>query len=157
MNKDSLKLTRSIEDYLEVMYKLHKTKGVIKVKDIATELNVKPPSVVEAIKKLSEMELVSYEKYGGINLNKKGMEIAESILSKHEVLKNFLGILGIEMEVADEDACAMEHVLDASTINKLKKFTEFVERYPNILGSFRYYEKHGKLPKKSFRKEKHGN
>ena len=144
----SLKLTKSIEDYLEVMYNLQKNTGTIKVKDIASNLSVKPPSVVEAIKKLSESELVSYERYGDINLTKKGMEIAENVMHKHDILKNFLNILGVDLKTADEEACSMEHVLDSTTINKLKKFAEFTNIYPdapNFFEAFRYYEKHGKL------------
>ncbi|AEG17784.1 metal-dependent transcriptional regulator [Methanobacterium paludis] len=149
--ESSLKLTKSVEDYLEVMYNLYNEKKVIKVKDIASNLNVKPPSVVEAIKKLAELDLVSYEKYGDITLNKKGLEIAEGITHKHDILKNFLNILGVDMRTANDDACAMEHILDSATINKLKKFAEFTDVYPqaeDFLNSFRYYETHGKLPAK---------
>ncbi|MCE7698642.1 MAG: metal-dependent transcriptional regulator, partial [Methanobacterium paludis] len=106
---------------------------------------------VEAIKKLAELDLVSYEKYGDITLNKKGLEIAEGITHKHDILKNFLNILGVDMETANDDACAMEHILDSATINKLKKFAEFTDVYPqaeDFLNSFRYYETHGKLPAK---------
>jgi DtxR family transcriptional regulator, Mn-dependent transcriptional regulator len=147
--ENSLKITKSIEDYLEVMYNLEKEKGVIKIKDIASNMNVKPPSVVEALKKLAEYDIVSYEPYTDIRLNKKGVEIAEDVIHKHEILKNFLHILGVDIETADADACSMEHVLDVSTIKKLKKFAEFTEKWPkadDFLDSFRYYEKNGELP-----------
>src|SRR5690606_33280651 len=87
MNKSSLRLTKSIEDYLEVMYNLKKTKGVIKVGDIAFELGVKPPSVVEAVDRISKLKLVSREKYGEIKLNDKGIAVARSIIHKHNTLK----------------------------------------------------------------------
>ncbi len=147
--ENSLKLTKSVEDYLEVMYNLEKEKGNIKIKDIAYKMNVKPPSVVEALKKLAERNIISYEPYTDIHLKKKGIEIAEDVIHKHKILKNFLHILGVDMATADEDACSMEHVLDVSTIKKLKKFAEFTEIWPNtdeFLYSFKYYEKHGKLP-----------
>lgn len=147
--ENSLKLTESVEDYLEVMYNLQNEKGSIKIKDIASKLNVKPPSVVEALKKLADHGIVSYEPYTDIQLNELGVEIAEEVIHKHLVLKNFLHILGVDKETADLDACSMEHVLDKSTINKLKKFAEFTELYPDadsFLDAFKYYEKHGKLP-----------
>jgi DtxR family transcriptional regulator, Mn-dependent transcriptional regulator len=147
--ENSLKLTKSVEDYLEVMYNLEKEKGAIKIKDIASKMNVKPPSVVEALKKLADHDMVSYEPYKDIKLNKKGLEIAEDVIHKHEILKNFLHILGVDMNTADADACSMEHVLDGSTIKKLKKFAEFTEIWPyadEFLDSFRYYEKNDKLP-----------
>jgi len=147
--ENSLKITKSVEDYLEVMYNLKMEKGVIKIKDIASKMNVKPPSVVEALKKLADRDIISYEPYTDIKLNKKGLEIAEDVIYKHEILKNFLHILGVDVNTADEDACSMEHVLDGSTIKKLKKFAEFTEIWPyadEFLDSFRYYEKNGKLP-----------
>jgi Mn-dependent DtxR family transcriptional regulator len=104
--ENSLKLTKSVEDYLEVMYNLEKEKGAIKVKNIAFKMNVKPPSVVEALKKLAEHDIVSYEPYTDIKLNEKGIHIAEEVIHKHLILKNFLNILGVDMKTANEDACS---------------------------------------------------
>lgn len=129
MNKSSLRLTKSIEDYLEVMYNLKKTKGVIKVGDIAFELGVKPPSVVEAVDRISKLKLVSREKYGEIKLNNKGIAVARSIIHKHNTLKRFLNVLGVDDETAEREACAMEHILSDSTINKLERHTEFIQSY----------------------------
>ncbi|AXV37611.1 MAG: DtxR family transcriptional regulator [Methanobacterium sp. BRmetb2] len=120
MNEDSLNLTKSIEDYLEVIYKLKKAKGIIKVSDIAEELNVKPPSVVEAVNKMSKLKFISHKKYGEIKLNKRGIKIAKSITYKHTTLKNFLNILGVNNKTAEREACAMEHILSNSTVKKVK-------------------------------------
>jgi len=149
MDRGALKLSKSNEDYLEAMYNLKKSRGVIKVKEIAYILKVKPPSVVEALQKLSKLGLISYEKYGDINLTLKGTEIAESVINKHDILNNFLILLNVDKDTADEEACAMEHFLSTSTINKLKKFIGFIERYAedgNFLESFNYYLNYGKLP-----------
>lgn len=124
---DPLELTKSSEDYLETMYILEKTDGKIRIKDIAQLLQVKPPSVVEALKKLSEMNLITYEKYGKICLTREGVEIAENIINRHEILKNFLETLGVDLKIANSEACAMEHILSISTVNKLKKLVEFIE------------------------------
>ncbi|PKL73320.1 MAG: metal-dependent transcriptional regulator, partial [Methanobacteriales archaeon HGW-Methanobacteriales-2] len=67
-----MKITRSVEDYLEAMYSLELEQGTIRVKDVAETLGVKPPSVVEAVKKLSKMNMVSYERYGTIKLKEDG-------------------------------------------------------------------------------------
>src|SRR5690606_19739753 len=123
---DFQELSKSMEDYLEVMYRLERDKGVIKVTDIAEELGVKPPSVVEAVSKISKMNLASYEKYGEIKLSEKGIKIAKEIIHKHITLKNFLNILDVDRETAEKEACAMEHFLSNSTVNKLEKFTKFV-------------------------------
>lgn len=125
----NLKLTKSNEDYLETMYNLERSKGEIRVKDIARKLGVKPPSVVEAVQKLSDNELVSYERYGNINLSKKGVKVAKCVINKHLILKNFLTQIGIDNDTAEEEACALEHVLSISTLNKLEEFTEFILYY----------------------------
>ncbi len=144
-----LELSKSVEDYLKIMYNLQKDKGVIQVKDIASQLNVKPPSVVEALKKLSKKGIISHEKYGDIELNEKGVKIAEGLLKKHKVLKNFLSVLEVDNETANQYACAMEHVLDFKTIDKLKRFSEFTKECPeDFMDSFNYYKKHGRLPVK---------
>ena len=127
MNENLLKLTKSIEDYIEVMYNLKKAKGTIRVTDIAEELGVKPSSVVEAVNKISKMKLVSREKYGEIKLTEMGIQIAEDIIHKHNTLKKFLDVLNVDDATAEEEACAMEHILSISTINKIEKFTEFIE------------------------------
>jgi len=147
MHDNSLKLTKSIEDYLEAMYNLKKAKGIIRVNDIAEELNVKPPSVVEAVNKISKLKLVSRKKYGEIKLNKKGIKIAETIIYKHTTLKKFLKILDVDNETAEREACAMEHILSDLTINKIEKFTEFIEIHSKdtkFMESFKYYEKYNK-------------
>ncbi|NMC58665.1 MAG: hypothetical protein GYA51_04655, partial [Candidatus Methanofastidiosa archaeon] len=72
INEDLPKLTKSTEDYIEVMYNLKKVKGTIRVTDIAEKLDFKPSSVVEAVNKISKLKLVSKEKYGEIKLTEMG-------------------------------------------------------------------------------------
>lgn len=136
MNENSIKLTKSIEDYIEVMYNLKMVKGTIRVTDIAEELSVKPSSVVEAVNKISKLELVSRERYGEIKLTERGIQIAERIIYKHNVLKKFLDVLGVDDDDAEKEACAMEHILSSSTINKIEKFTEFMENCPEYKSKF---------------------
>ena len=153
MVEKSLKLTKSVEDYLEVMYILKNTEGAIKVKDIASKLDVKPPSVVQAVQKLSESGLVTYERYGNINLTEKGLKVAIEIINKHDILKEFLIIFGIDNTIAEEDACSMEHILNPYTIQKMNKFVEFTKKNPataDFIKSFKYFDNHGRsLPKNS--------
>lgn len=144
MTVNSQKITRSVEDYLEVMYSLEQEQGSIRVKDVAQSLGVKPPSVVEAVKKLSQMDMVSYERYGTIKLKDEGLRIAEIVSCRHQLLKDFLILLGVNGEVAEKDACSMEHVMDVSTLSKFKKFVEFADVYPNahdFMEEFREYSK----------------
>lgn len=145
MTVNSPKITRSVEDYLETMYSLEQEKGTIRVKDVAQSLGVKPPSVVEAVKKLSQMDMVSYERYGTIKLKDEGVRIGEIVSCRHQLLKDFLILLGVDDEVAEKDACSMEHVMDVSTLSKFKKFVEFIDVYPQ---AHDFIEKYREFSKK---------
>ena len=143
-----MKITRSVEDYLEAMYSLEKEHGTIRVKDVAENLGVKPPSVVEAVKKLSKMNMVSYERYGTIKLKGEGVKIAEEVICRHQLLKDFLIMMGVDHEIAENDACSMEHVMDISTISKLRKFVEFNDIFPpahQYMEKFREYAEKGTI------------
>jgi len=143
-----MKITRSVEDYLEAMYSLEKEHGTIRVKDVAETLGVKPPSVVEAVKKLSKMNMVSYERYGTIKLKNDGIKIAEDVVCRHHLLKDFLIMMGVDSEIAENDACSMEHVMDISTISKLRKFVEFNDIFPpahQYMEKFREYAEKGTI------------
>lgn len=134
----SLEISKREEEYLEAIYLLQKNKGVIRVKDISKKLGVRPPSVVDALKKLSEKGFVEYEKYDRILLTKKGIEIAESTYQKHILLaKFFTEILGIPPDIAEEDACQFEHYVHEITAEKMKKFAQYIQdQCPYVLKQF---------------------
>jgi len=133
-----LEVSKREEEYLETMYILHKNKGVIRVKDIARMMRVKPPSVVDALKKLSEKGLVEYEKYDRILLTDAGRDIAESTYSKHILLTQFfIDILGIPPEIAEQDACQFEHYVHEITVQRIREFAKFIqEQCPYVLKQF---------------------
>ena len=83
-------ITKSIEDYLKTIYILTKEKDFAKTSDISSALNVQPPSVTEMIQKLNKMGFVSYEKYKGITLTKKGEELAKNVYKRNETVFNFI-------------------------------------------------------------------
>jgi len=145
------KLTQSLEDYLEAIYLISLTSKVVRVKDVSEFLNVKTPSVVDAIGKLSEKGLVVHEKYGYLELTDKGHEIAKEVYSKHEKIYKFLNeILGVSTSASKKDACNIEHYISKEAMAKMIKFSEFVDTYPGgypkWLKDFNYYVKHGRHP-----------
>ena len=133
-----LEISKREEEYLETMYILHKNKGVIRVKDIAKMMRVKPPSVVDALKKLSEKGLVEYEKYDRILLTETGRKVAETTYSKHKLLTQFfIDILGIPPEIAEHDACQFEHYVSEITVQRIRAFARFIqEQCPEVLDAF---------------------
>ena len=115
-------MTKSSEDYIEAMHVLIRETGRARVRDVAKALNVKMPSVVKAISELKKLELVVQEPYGDIELTEKGLRCATLILGRHTLLKAFLEKLGVPEKVADRDACLMEHILSAETLDRIRSF-----------------------------------
>lgn len=124
-------LTSAMEDYLEVIYHLEQESRIARVRDIAKRLGVKMSSVSSALKILGTRDLIRYDPHQFITLTDKGIVRAKEIVRKHEILKRFLtSILKIDNNVAEDNACRIEHYLDPEVINKLIKFLEFVETCP---------------------------
>ena len=122
---DNIQLTRSQEDYLEAILMVSRDKKVVRVKNLVELLRVKSPSVNAALKKLRELDFISYEHYGYIELTKSGKEKAKTIFGKHQEIFRFLTeILGVSKKTAEEDACKIEHNLSQETFENLKKFTK---------------------------------
>lgn len=115
-------MTKSLEDYLEEIHVLIRDKGVARVRDVALALNVKMPSVVKAIGELKKLGLATQEPYGNIELTETGARVAAHVLGRHKVLKAFLLKLGVREETAEKDACLMEHILSAETMERVQEF-----------------------------------
>ncbi|MEE9191715.1 MAG: metal-dependent transcriptional regulator [Candidatus Aerophobetes bacterium] len=121
-------ITPTMQDYLEAIGQLGSEEQVVRVKNIARQMNVKMPSVTEALKTLARDGLIRHEKYGYVQLTQKGENIAEEIYSRHQTLFKFLNeILRIDPRTADEDACRMEHTISSTALKKLIEFIKTLE------------------------------
>ena len=107
---EQVKLSQSLEDYLEMVHMLRLANGIARVRDIAAALKVK------------KLGLVTQEPYSGVELTSEGALVASQILNRHILLKSFLIKLGISEAIADKDACCMEHILSAETLEKIEDF-----------------------------------
>ncbi|RLF40645.1 MAG: metal-dependent transcriptional regulator [Thermoplasmata archaeon] len=142
--------TERIEDYLEVIQLIVDKKGYARGKDVAQLLGISPASVTEMFQKLSKNGYINYEKYSGVTLTERGKKIAVKTQRTHDTLERFLKILGLDEDIAREDACRIEHVLNPETIERLKKFVEFVqhlEETPIWLNRFKHYYETGEYLK----------
>jgi DtxR family Mn-dependent transcriptional regulator len=138
------------EQYIETIDEIQRKKGYAKVKDVATRLDVGLPTVTEMFQKLSDAELINYEKYSGVTLTESGQAMANELHEKHMTLMRFLSILGVPEETADADACVMEHNVSSETLDRLTTFVEFVnlpEEGPIWLMHFREYYETGETPR----------
>jgi Mn-dependent DtxR family transcriptional regulator len=114
------KLSPANEDYLEAVYELGGASGAVRSVDLATKLEVSKASVNNAVNNLKQAGLVEQPYYGDITLTKEGAEYAASILERHHVLYHFLlDVLGVEPEVAADEACMMEHAISDDTLRRL--------------------------------------
>jgi len=114
--------TDRMEDYLEVIYELIIQKGYATTVDISNYLNVSSPSVTKMIQRLDEIGYLNYEKYRGIRLTEGGIKIAKSIHNRHEILAKFFKMIGVDEEIANNDAEGIEHHLHPETLKKLGDF-----------------------------------
>ena len=115
-------MTKSLEDYIEIVYVLIHDKRRARVRDIANTLKVKMPSVVKALTALKRQELVTQEPYGDVELTPKGRRIATMILNRHNKIREFLMRIGVSRRIADKDACLMEHVLSVETMDTISDY-----------------------------------
>ena len=143
-----INLSRTLEEYLEAIYaiKYEEKKKVVRVKDIAKRMKVSMPSVTDALTRLSKLGLIDYEKREYIDLTEEGEKIAKDLYEKEKFLADFLKrFLFVAKEIAEEEACKLEHDLSRETTDMLIKFVNFIEKcYGNeILNKFKKFIESG--------------
>lgn len=115
-----MQIHESAENYLETILMLSKKLPVVRSVDIANELDFKKSSVSIAMKNLREGGKITVTQAGYIYLTDSGREIAEMIYERHQWLTNWLISLGVDSNIAAEDACKMEHVISNESFEALK-------------------------------------
>ncbi len=136
------RLNTTEETYIETIDALIRKLGYAVVTDIAKELGVKSPSVTSMLKKLDALGFVKYTPYRNVLLTQKGKDLAGFLKKRQKSLEAFLNLIGIDETIAEEDACAIEHILHAPTLRKLSKFVDFLQTPQGTawLSSFKKYE-----------------
>ena len=118
----NMSIHESGEDYLEAILMIKKRSGNVRSIDVARELSFSKPSVSVAMKNLKTSNYITVDENGFINLTEAGQEIADKIYERHTFLTNWLTSLGVDPEVAAEDACKMEHAISSESFSAIKKF-----------------------------------
>ncbi len=119
-----IKLYESGENYLETIHMIQAKKGCVKSIDIVNELNFSKPSVSIAMKKLRTNGFINVDNDGYITLTESGLEVAEKIYERHVKLTEILKKIGVNDELASEDACRLEHYMSDETFKKLREHFE---------------------------------
>lgn len=119
--------TPSMEDYIEQIYLLIESKGYARVSDIADALSVHPSSVTKMVKKLDKDEYLNYEKYRGLILTAKGKKIGKRLVYRHDLLEQFLEIIGVDKENIYDDVEGIEHHLSWNSIDRIGDLVQYFE------------------------------
>ena len=133
------KLTPSEEDYIEMIYRLNLEDDKVQVKDISKKLNIKPPSVTKMIKKLNDKNMLIYRKYDNIELTSLGKSVGERLLNRHNIIKEFLIILGIRDSIHEETE-TIEHTINVETLVKIEELINFFIENEDVLKRLRFYQ-----------------
>ncbi|MFP4353785.1 MAG: DtxR family transcriptional regulator [Phycisphaerae bacterium] len=132
-----VQLSASLEDYIEAIYRIVQDKSAARAKDISERLAVSRSSVTGALHALADRGLINYAPYDVITLTETGQAVAEDVVRRHEVLRDFfVKVLAIDPAEADGAACKMEHAIPETILERFLEFVEFVERCPHGLSDW---------------------
>ena len=137
-NEEDL-LTPSMQDYLEMIYRLSLKTGFIRVHQLSDALNVQPPSATKMVQKLAELKFLKYEKYGILKLSKDGELLGETLLKRHNVIEKFLNLIGVSEAETLRETEKIEHTISKKTTRCFENFIEFSKDNPDIIAKYKKY------------------
>src|SRR3954470_422573 len=125
----------AVEDYLERILELIDSKGYARVVDIAKALKISQASVTNMVQRLDGDGLLKYEKYRGLVLTTAGETLARNIAQRHQLLTDFLQLLGVDDRVIDHDVEGMEHHISPPTLRAIEALTQLLRRRPALIAA----------------------
>jgi Mn-dependent DtxR family transcriptional regulator len=131
--QSTIRNSTAVEDYLERILELINSKGYARVIDIAGSLKISQASVTNMVQRLDADGLLKYEKYRGLVLTAAGETLARSIARRHELLSDFLRLLGLDERIIDHDVEGMEHHISPATLRAIEGLTTQLRRRPALL------------------------
>ncbi|MBI4743519.1 MAG: metal-dependent transcriptional regulator [Actinobacteria bacterium] len=137
----------SVEEYLEIIYKLQQEEHPVRASKLAKQLDVSAASVTEMIKKLSENGYVNRTSDLGICLTQKGEKAALKLIRKHRLIERFLtDVLGISWDKVHDEACQLEHVISSQVEDRFEKILDSPKTCPH---GYPIPSKDGKIAKEN--------
>ncbi|HSI66412.1 MAG TPA: transcriptional regulator MntR [Planococcus sp. (in: firmicutes)] len=124
--------TPSMEDHIEIIYSLIEQKGYARVSDIAEALSVLPSSVTKMVQKLDKDGYLIYERYRGLVLTPKGQKLGKRLLKRHDLLEQFLRLIGVDEERIYGDVEGIEHHLSWNSIDRIADLVQVLEENPDL-------------------------
>jgi len=139
MKQEEHTLSASMEDYLEMIFRLSREKGFTRINELSESLNVQPPSATRMVQKLGIMGLIQYERYGVILLRAEGKRLGELLLKKHDSIEAFFRLLGVREESVLSETEKVEHTLKPETVECFERCVGFLTADAEIEARFREY------------------
>ncbi len=136
-SSSALGSSSTVEDYLEQILELINSKGYARVVDIASGLKISQASVTNMVQRLDAEGLLNYEKYRGLVLTTAGETLARNIARRHQLLTDFLKLLGIDGQVIYHDVEGMEHHISPPTLRAIEALTSQLQRQPALIAKIR--------------------
>ncbi|TAA71860.1 transcriptional regulator MntR [Planococcus salinarum] len=124
--------TPSMEDHIEIIYSLIEQKGYARVSDIAEALSVLPSSVTKMVQKLDKDGYLIYERYRGLVLTPQGQKLGKRLVKRHDLLEQFLRLIGVDEERIYNDVEGIEHHLSWNSINRIADLVQVLEENPEF-------------------------
>jgi len=141
MKKEDNLLTASMEDYLEMIYRLSLNTGFTRIHELSSALNVQPPSATNMVHKLAELKLLKYIKYGVLVLEENGKKLGEVLLNRHNTIESLLRVLDVSEPDILEETEKIEHTISNKTSKCFQDFVQFINDNPEIEVAFKTYRK----------------
>jgi len=133
--------TPTMEDYIEQIYQLIDTKGYARVSDMAEELDVHPSSVTKMVQKLDKDNYLIYERYRGFVLTEKGKKIGKRLVFRHDLLEQFLELIGVDENNIYDDVEGIEHHLSWNSIDRIGDLVDYFKNDPKRIEELRQIQK----------------
>ncbi len=123
-----MKIHESAENYLETIYVLNEQNGQVRSIDIARHMNFSKPTISIAMRQFREDGYITVDDNGLISLTDKGLEIANRVYKRHQLLTDALVSIGVSEETADADACKIEHDISEETLECIQRYMETIRK-----------------------------
>ena len=119
-----MRIQESGEMYLESIHVLLQKKSAVRSVDISEYMGYSKPSVSRAVGLLKNGGYILVDKNGYITLTETGLSIANKIYQRHTLISSMLIKLGVNPEIAAEDACKIEHAISDESFEAIRKYIE---------------------------------
>jgi len=136
MKKEDSNITASMEDYIEMIWRLSMNTGFTRMSELSEALNVHPPSATRMVQRLGKLGLLKYEKYGVIILKDNGIKLGKFLLKRHNIIEAFLRIFSIPEDRILTETEKIEHTLSSETTKCFEDYVSYIKANPDIINKF---------------------